>query len=95
MTTTIISNEEMNKIMKIIKYFKESCLLIRDVNKRVKNAAKEQRGGFIDTLLSTLFACLLVNPSIGKVLVKGISTITAGESTIRAGEGTIRTSWDI
>ena len=31
MTTTIISNEEMNKIMKIIKSFKESCLLTRGV----------------------------------------------------------------
>ena len=95
MTTTIISNEEMNKIMKIIKSFKESCLLTRVVNKRVKNEAKEQRSGFIGTLLSTLFASLLVNPLIGKVVIKGISTITAGESTIRDGECTIRTSRDL
>ena len=36
-TTLIISNEEMNDIMKILKSFEESCLLIKDVSKTIKN----------------------------------------------------------
>ena len=31
-TTLIISNEEMNDLMKIIKSFQESCLLIKSVS---------------------------------------------------------------
>ena len=39
-TTLITSNEEMNDIMKIVKYFEESGLLIRDVSETIKNEAK-------------------------------------------------------
>ena len=43
-TTLIISNEEMNDIMKIIKSLEESVLLIKSVSKTIKNEAKEQKG---------------------------------------------------
>ena len=43
-TTLIISNEEMNDIMKIIKSLEESVLLIKGVSKTIKNEAKEQKG---------------------------------------------------
>ena len=40
--TLIISNEEMNDIMKIVKSIEESSWLIKSVNKTIKNKAKEQ-----------------------------------------------------
>ena len=43
-TTLIISNEEMNDIMKIVKSLEESGLLIKGVGERMKNEAKEQKG---------------------------------------------------
>ena len=54
MTILIISNEEMNDIMKIIKSHEESGLLIKDIRETIKNVAKEQRGGFLSMLLGTL-----------------------------------------
>ena len=45
-TTLIISNEEMNDIMKIIKSLEESGLLIKSVSKTIKNKAKEQKKDF-------------------------------------------------
>ena len=41
MTTLIISNEEMNDIMKIVKYLEKSGLLIKNISKIIKNEAKE------------------------------------------------------
>ena len=40
-TKVIVSNEEMNDIMKIAKCLKESGLLINDITKTIKNKAKE------------------------------------------------------
>ena len=40
MTTLIISNEEMDDIMKIIKSLEESALLIKEVSETIKNKAK-------------------------------------------------------
>ena len=42
-TTLIISNEEMNDIMKIIKSFEESGLLIKNVSETIKKEEKEQK----------------------------------------------------
>ena len=41
-TTLIISNEEMNYIMKIVKCLEESGLLIKGLSETIKNEAKEQ-----------------------------------------------------
>ena len=41
MTTLIISNEEMDDIMKIVKLLEESGLLIKGVRETIKNEAKE------------------------------------------------------
>ena len=43
MTTLIISNEEMNNIMKIVKSLEESSLLTKGVSETIKNEAKEQK----------------------------------------------------
>ena len=78
-TILIISNEEMNDIMKILKSLEESDLLIKGVSKTIKNEEKEQQEGFLWILLRTLGASLL-----GKLLT--------GKGTIRASEGSTATS---
>ena len=45
-TTLIISNEEINDIMKILKSLEESGLLIKGISETIKNEAKEQKGDF-------------------------------------------------
>ena len=49
-TILIISNEEMNDIMKIVTSLEESGLLIKDISKTIKNEAKEQKGRFLSML---------------------------------------------
>ena len=46
-TALIISNEEMNDILKVIKSLEESNLLIKDVSQAIKNETKEQKRGFL------------------------------------------------
>ena len=45
-TTLIISNEEMNDIMKIVQALEDSDILLKGVTKTIKNETKEQREGF-------------------------------------------------
>ena len=66
--------------MKIINYFEESNLLIKDVNETIKNEAKEQKEDFLGKLLDTLGASLLLN------LLTGKDTIRASKGTIREGQ---------
>ena len=85
----------MDDILKIVKSFEDSGVLLKGVSETIQHEAKEQRGGFLSMLLGTLGASLL-----GDILSKGLSgkgviragkgAIRAGEGTIRAGEGTIR-----
>ena len=88
MTTLIISNEEMENIVKIVKSLKEFCLLIKGVSETIKNETKEHRGGFLDILLGTLGTSLLGN----LLTVKGV--MRAGEGIIRAGKVKIRADQD-
>ena len=57
-TTLIISNEEMNDIMKIVQVLEDSNILLKGVTKTIKNETKEQKGGFLSMLLGTLGATL-------------------------------------
>ena len=82
-TSLIISNDEMDDILKIVKSLENSGVLLKGVSETIQHEAKEQRGGFLSMLLGTLGASLL-----GDVLSKGLS----GKGVIRAGEGTIRPS---
>ena len=89
-TILIISNDEMDDILKIVKSLEDSGLLLKGVSETIQDEAKEQRGGFLSMLLGTLGASLL-----GDVLSKGLSgkgVIRSGKGVIRAGEGTIRAS---
>ena len=47
MTALIISNEEINYIMKIVKSLGEASLFIKSISKTTKNKAKEQKVGFL------------------------------------------------
>ena len=60
-TTLIISNKEMEDIMKIVKSLEDSGLLINGVIETIRNEAKEQKEGFLGMLLGTLGASLLGN----------------------------------
>ena len=56
--------------MKIINYFEESNLLIKDVNETIKSEAKEQKEDFLGKLLDTLGASLLLNLLTGKDTIR-------------------------
>ena len=77
-TTLVISNEEMNNIMKIVQALEDSGILLKGITKTIKNETKEQKGGFLSMLRGTLGASLL-----GDLLTKNLS----GKGTVSAGEG--------
>ena len=49
-TTLIMYNEEMNDIIKIIKSFEESSLLIKGISQIIRNKASKQQRGFLSML---------------------------------------------
>ena len=80
-TTLIISNDEMEGIIKIVKSLEDSGLLLKGVSETIQNEAKEQKGRFLSMLLGTSGVSLLGNISAGKGMNR------AGEEFIRAGYG--------
>ena len=90
-TTLIISNEEMNDIMKIVEALEDSNILLKEVTKTIKNETKEQKGGFLSMLLGTLGASLLGNLLTGKGIVRAGSGNKKGKGIVRAGTGK---QWD-
>ena len=78
-TTLIISNKDMDDLIKIVKSLEDSGLLLRGVTESVQNEVKEQKGGFLSMLLGTLGASLLGN------LLPGKGIRRAGEGIARAG----------
>ena len=73
MSILIISNEEMEDVIKTVKSFGESGLLVKGICEIIQNEAKQQKGGFLCMLLVTLGVSLL-----GNLLT------SQGRSTIRA-----------
>ena len=73
-TILIISNEEMNDIIKIVQALEDYNILLKGVTKTIENETKMQKGGFLSMLLGTLGASLLGN-------------LLAGKEIIRAGSG--------
>ena len=94
-TTLIISNEEMNDIIKIIQSLEDSNILLKGVTNTIKNETKEQKGGFLSMLLGTLGASLLGNLLTGKGIVRAgygrplspASQNNKGKGIVRAGYG--------
>ena len=85
MITLIISNEEMNDIMKILKLVEETALLINGISKTIKNKAKQQIGRFLSMLLGTLLRNLLASKGELKAGEGAIAT-TKGQGIIREGQ---------
>ena len=70
--------------MKIVQYYEESGLLIKDISETIKNKEKEQKSGFLDMLLGALSAHLFENMLVRKGVIRcGDGVITAGEEAIR------------
>ena len=80
-TTLLISIEETNDIMKIVKSLEESGLLIKWVIETIKNEAKIQKGRFLNMFLGTLGASLLGN-------------LLTSKGIIRAGKGEVVNSFN-
>ena len=86
-TTLIISNEEMNDIMKIVEALEDSKILLKGVIKTIKNKAKEQKVGFLGMLLGTLGAILLGNMLAGKGILGAGSGNKKGKGILRSVSG--------
>ena len=82
-TTLIISNDEMDDILKIVKSLEGSGVLLKGVSETIQNETKEQRGRFLSMLLGTSGASLLSD-----LLTENLS----GKGVIRGDEGVISAS---
>ena len=86
-TTLIISNEEMNEIIKIVQALVDSNILLKGVTGTVKNETKEQKGEFLSMLLGTLGVSLLGNLLTGKGVLRAGYGNNKGKGVVRAGYG--------
>ena len=82
-TTLVISNEEMNDIIKIVQALKDSNILLKAVSETIKNETKEQKVGFRCMFLGTSGASLLGNLLTGKGILR------AGEGIVKADYGSL------
>ena len=100
-TTLIVSNKDMDELIKIVKSLEDSGLLLKGVTESVQNEVKEQKEVFLSMLLGTVGASLLRNLLTGKgtfhegkgVNKKGKGLHRAGEGIVRAGEGSNNTDF--
>ena len=81
-TTSIISNKEMNDIIKIVQAHEDSNILLKGVTKTIKN---EKKGVFLSMLLGNLEENLLGNMLAGKGIVTAGSGKRIGKRILRAG----------
>ena len=85
----------MDDFIKIVKSLEDSGLSFKGIIESVQNEIKAEKGGFLNMLLGTLGASLLVNLVTGKgpfyagkrVNKKGKRIHRAGEGIVRAGDG--------
>ena len=91
MTTLIISNDEIEDIIKIVKSLEHSGLLLKGVTETIQNEVKEQKGGFLSILLGTLGAGLLGNLLTGRGIYRAGKGKFKGD--LRAGEGVLRAGY--
>ena len=69
-TTLIISNDEREDIIKIVKSLEDSGLSLKGVSETIQNEAKEQKGDFLSMLFGTLDAKLLGNLLAGETFMR-------------------------
>ena len=87
-TGLIISNVQIEDIIKIVKSLEDSDLLLKGITETVQNDVKKQKGGFISMLLGTLGASFLGDLLTGK---RAIAT-SQGPGIYRAGKGKVVTA---
>ena len=83
----IISNEEMNDIMKLVQALEFSKTLLKSITKTIESETKEQKGGFLGILFGTLGARLLGNMLTGKGILRAGYGNKQGKGILRAGYG--------
>ena len=76
-TTLIISDKEVNDIIKIVQALEDSNILLKGVTKAIKNETKEQKGELLGTLGASLLGHLLTG--------KRIARAGTGKGIVRAG----------
>ena len=81
--TLIISNEQIDDIMKIVKSQEDSGSFNKFVKETCKNEAKKQKGGFLSMLLGALGTILTDEGIKAKLSGRGVRT---SERTIRASQ---------
>ena len=86
-TTLLISNEEMNDIMKIVQALEDSNILLKGLTKTIKNETKEQKRGFLSMLLGPSGTSLLGKSLTGKGIVRSSSGNKKGKGIVRACSG--------
>ena len=77
--TLIISNNDLNDLIKIATALEVQDILLKGTSKTIKNDTKKQGGGILSMLLGTLGASLLGN-------------LLTGKGMCRTGKGMYRTS---
>ena len=84
-TTLIISNKDMDDLIKIVKSLKDCGLLLKGITESVQNEIKEQKGGFLSMLLGTLGASLLGDLLTGKGAFQARKRVNknAGEEQVK------------
>ena len=63
-TTLIISNKDMEDLIKIVKSLEDSGLLLKRVAESVQNELKEQKGGFLSVIRNTW--CKFIRKSLSR-----------------------------
>ena len=80
-TILIVSNNDIEDLIRIVKSLEDSSLLLKGVTETVQNEVKKQKEGFVSMLLGTLGASLLGNILIGTGITR------AEDGNVRAVEG--------
>ena len=75
----------MNDIIKIVQALEDSNILLKGITKTIENETKEQKGGFLGMLLSTLGASLLENMLTRKGMMRTADGNKEGRGILRAG----------
>ena len=77
----------MNDIMEIVQALEDSNILFKGVTETIKNETKEQKGGFLGTVVGTLGSILLANLLSGKIIVRAGSGNKKGKEFVSVGYG--------
>ena len=81
----IISNEEMNNIMKIVQTLEDSNISLKGITKTIeKETNKKKKGGFLRMFLGTLGTSFLGNMLTGKGILRVVYGNKEGKRMLKA-----------